>query len=305
MTMLCVGAVSRNTVIAACRVARETNTPMQIVASRNQCDPSGGYIGWNQQELKEVVDRDGCGLVHVARDHGAQGDDWDKLMLTDLEAGWRAFHLDPEYDAYAVLKWWLPVLTNYGCDVEVGGEGQTASANINGALKLLRWLRLEYLPMPKYMVAQTGTKVVEDRQVGEYSLTEARVIARELAAQGIGLKEHNVDYTRPGLWKEHKVAAGVNIAPEYGLIETRLLLNALREFRSDREAFLLEAYASHKWERWSLDDTSPRLKAELAGHYVFESPLVRGIKRTNLPNFNVGAQNLLASWMRAQVKELT
>ena len=64
-----------------------------------------------------------------------------------------------------------------------------------------------------------------------------------------------------------------NIAPEFGVYETREIINFLDEYslNSFKEKFLDISFKSKKWEKWMIEDkqTSDYEKAVISGHYIF------------------------------------
>jgi len=93
----------------------------------------------------------------------------------------------------------------------------------------------------------------------------------------IFMKEHNTDYlsTESLKWQPRLGIHAANIAPEFGVAETRAFVNVLKE--NQLSSFLSEfyriSYESNKWEKWMLKDTnaSDIDKAIIAGHYVFST----------------------------------
>jgi hypothetical protein len=95
---------------------------------------------------------------------------------------------------------------------------------------------------------------------------------------GIFMKEHNTDYLSDEAlaWHPRLGIHAANVAPEFGVAETRGLLAILEtnSLQSLADRFLQLAYKSKKWEKWMLKDTkaTDRDRAIIAGHYVFSSP---------------------------------
>ncbi len=102
---------------------------------------------------------------------------------------------------------------------------------------------------------------------------------------GVLLKEHNTDYLSDEAlqWHPRLGIHSANVAPEFGVLESRALVecfdsNGLCHFS---ERFLEIAYASKKWAKWMVDNTSAsdRDRAIIAGHYVFSLPEVIDLKK--------------------------
>ncbi|WP_112134350.1 hypothetical protein [Glycomyces dulcitolivorans] len=178
---------------------------------------------------------------------------------------------------------------------EIGFEDQGSDTNdpaefdeqVGAALARLRGAGL---PDPVFIVVQTGTKVLETVNVGALGIAPFAVSStvRELAAvtrrHGVALKAHNCDYlTREQLG--HLERAGVdalNVAPEFGVVESRALAALLRELglNVQLERFLALSYESRSWEKWMRPGTraTDTDRALISGHYVFATDAFRDIK---------------------------
>ena len=93
-------------------------------------------------------------------------------------------------------------------------------------------------------------------------------------------KEHNGDYISIELIKE-KMDLGldaINIAPEFGLIETLSYINE----GIDIDKFWKICYDSKRWEKWVNSDFDPFLQKldliKICGHYVLSNPELLKIK---------------------------
>jgi hypothetical protein len=99
------------------------------------------------------------------------------------------------------------------------------------------------------------------------------------------MKEHNTDYLSDDAlqWHPRLGIHAANVAPEFGVAETRALLDVLEGNGQQAlaEQFLQAAYASKKWDKWMLRDTraSDRDRAVIAGHYVFATPECAELKQ--------------------------
>jgi hypothetical protein len=135
-----------------------------------------------------------------------------------------------------------------------------------------------------YAVVQTGTQVVEMHNVIAYDSTAIKMILEALAPYGVGLKEHNGDYLHPVSLKQRRKLGvhGVNIAPEYGVIESIALLHEAqhRVMPNVGREFLRIAYDAGKWKKWMApaSTASIRDRAIIGGHYVFAQPNVIELK---------------------------
>ena len=141
---------------------------------------------------------------------------------------------------------------------------------------------------PTFFVVQFGTKVMEDKNIGNFNEIknfadlkkknkEFIKINNFLKKNNIYTKIHNVDYISDKhlyFLKKSKVGA-VNIAPEFGVVETRALIATLKQnnLKELLNRFLKLSYNSKKWEKWVINKSKiSKLKcSELSGHYVFSN----------------------------------
>ena len=99
------------------------------------------------------------------------------------------------------------------------------------------------------------------------------------------MKEHNGDYlsNESLLWHPRLGIHAVNVAPEFGVVETKSLVSVLKKLNSKDllDKFLSIAYSSKKWEKWLVKNSqiSDYEKSILAGHYVLSYPEVIEIKK--------------------------
>ncbi|WNI18809.1 class II D-tagatose-bisphosphate aldolase non-catalytic subunit [Actinacidiphila sp. ITFR-21] len=178
---------------------------------------------------------------------------------------------------------------------EIGFEDQGADTNDpvefeEQVATALGRLESVGLPQPTFIVAQTATKVMETRNVGALTVAPfavaaaVRSLVRVTRRHGTALKAHNCDYLS-GEQLSYLNAAGVdalNVAPEFGVVETRAFLALLDELGLPvlRERFLEAAYASRSWEKWmhpatTAGDTD---RAVIAGHYTFATEGFHALK---------------------------
>src|SRR5690606_10981958 len=118
------------------------------------------------------------------------------------------------------------------------------------------------LPKPMFIVLQTGTRTMETRNIGSFDSPFR--IAGELPAEiqiprmldlcrrfNIYMKEHNTDYlsNEALAWHPKLGIHAANVAPEFGVTESRALVEVLRSngLSSLADDFLKLAYDSKKW----------------------------------------------------------
>ena len=277
----------------------------------------------------------------------------------DLEAGFDLLMIDPTKDPFEIGKV-IPLDTVLTRTVEliewcenkrkelglapVGYEVGTEETN--GGLtttdkyqEFIERLKVELdargLPMPTFIVGQTGTLVRMTDQVGTYDFENAVDLAKMAASYGVGLKEHNCDYLDDETMLVHQ-AAGVtasNVAPQFGTEETRALLRLAHleqtmvekglikaEDASDLRNVLLDhAIRTERWRKWMVgDDTKLTVEQifadnekalailDIAGHYTFNEPEVKAEVAKNAANLatcHIDAQRYAVNCVKRSIQQ--
>lgn len=279
----------------------------------------GGYVErWDTEQFaKYVRAADPDRLMLLCRDHGgpwmnpAEAGFGEREAMAsslasfraDIEAGFDLLHIDTSNDpsgtppptGVAVER----LLELYaGCQAvaeengravlfEVGVEEQGTDTNdpaeftVTTTSHIRDALTANGLPGPAFVVAQTGTKVVETENVGALLAAPNAVahtvstLADHTADLGSNLKAHNMDYLSADAVRRLMSAgvAAINVAPEFGVVETRALLRTLRELgmRDEHDEFVALACASGAWRKWLKPNSriTDLDRAEICGHYIF------------------------------------
>lgn len=281
------------------------------------------------------------GLYYTCRDHGGPWQrDNERAMaldeksamdlgkqsyLVDLMSGFDLLHIDPTKDPHE--KGIVPMekvisrtveLIQYVEDerkklnlpeigYEVGTEetngGLTTIESYEVFIRLLaNELNARALPLPNFIVGQTGTLTRLVENVGHFNATIAENLSSTARKYGVGLKEHNADYLSDGILLEHPILGitAANVAPEFGVVETRayLELASLEDKQcklgkikkgSNLSATLRrEAVLCERWRKWMvgelvtvavdtvlLDEKLTLFITEICGHYTFNTPVVK------------------------------
>lgn len=267
-----------------------------VILARDHSGPWQGNVPtgatfeseWTRME-QSVIDDIKCGfdVIHCdpspALQHGASQDDIDN-MAVDMAS----FVTDVSKD--------------FGTQVafEIGTDEQKFQPDqidhiIRNAEALLLRLKDKGVAPPLFYVAQTGTKVVgtentgviakglvPKRQIHPYLLL--RTTAERLHNLGMGLKVHNGDYLTTSLleWHHRLGLHAMNVAPEFGVIETDTLLTEVSRYglKAILEEWEDEIWQAGAWKRWTLDPktASRQTAVRLAGHYHFASPLGQEVR---------------------------
>jgi len=174
---------------------------------------------------------------------------------------------------------------------EIGTEEQSGSTNTPSELedtliKVSKFCFRNKIDLPLFAVIQAGTKVLEMKNIGSFE--SPLRIENELPVEiqlpkmieicnkfGIFMKEHNGDYlTNESLsWHPKLGIHAVNVAPEFGVCETKALISILGQYNLKKEldSFLEISFSSKKWKKWMIKDTkaSDLDKSIISGHYIF------------------------------------
>lgn len=258
---------------------------------------------------------------------------------SDIAAGFQILHIDPSVDIHGqpdidevldrifeLYEFCWGQAQQLGQEVifEIGTEEQSGSTNSQEALDytlnaVQQFCKRNHLPQPTFVVIQCGTRVMETRNVGTFDVPIR--VAGELPTEillpkmieicnryGIFMKEHNADYLSDEAlqWHPRLGIHAVNVAPEFGVTETRALVGVLEAngYTQLAERFLRLAYDSKKWDKWMLKDTKAtnRDRAIIAGHYVFATPECAELK-TEARKALVRKGIDLDSFLKQQVKQ--
>lgn len=257
---------------------------------------------------------------------------------TDIEAGFQVLHIDPSVDMFGKPDideiherifelydhcWSYAQRVGHDILFEIGTEEQSGSTNRLDELDytlsaVQKFCKKNNLPLPLFVVIQNGTRVMETRNIGSFDLhvRVADEIPPEIQVPkmvelcnrfGIFMKVHNTDYLSDESlqWHPRLGIHAANVAPEFGVAETRALVSIMEEkgLKDLADGFLSIAYASGKWKKWIISDskTSDRDKAILAGHYVFSHPECNSIiSKASKQLFKTGFD--LNQYLKGQIK---
>jgi hypothetical protein len=324
ITLLGAGPMSKFSVDAIIELSNFYNLPIAMIPSRRQIECrelGGGYVeNWSTEEFAHYIrSNDKRGNVLLSRDHcgpwqleqlnknGLPNTLEEEMKLVkisieaDIKSGFDLIHLDPSLGfkhgldknevrevVYELINFCERVKTSEIL-YEIGTEEQvySSSEDVESELKLiLSDLESKALPMPIFYVHQTGTKVVERRNVGNFdnpldskgylpaSFNLPRV-TKLCELNGVWLKEHNADYMSDEAlrWHPRFGIHAANVAPEFGYIETQTVINLANMTSSDDlvEIMINKVNSLGKWKKWMLENNESNQfeKMLIAGHYHF------------------------------------
>ena len=284
-----IGPMSKNIVDAIVEFCDNTGNTIGLIPSRRQVEWDGGYVNnWTTEEFSKYVT-----TLPLQRDHGGPGqgnkdDDGFESLAYDAKH-LQLIHIDPwkKYPEYVdgleqtikMIKFAYSI--NPQLIFEIGTEEaiRPFEAKELDQLVLDLWnvLPKEICNNIKYLVIQSGTSLKGTNQTGHYD--SQRLLDMIAIAKKYNLlsKEHNGDYIPVSIIKE-KFDLGldsINIAPEFGLIETQTYINEIGN--SDLfDRYWQICYDSKKWVKWVNSEFDPYTNkkelVEICGHYVLSYP---------------------------------
>jgi hypothetical protein len=284
-----IGPMSKNIVDAILEFNNSTGKMIGLIPSRRQVEWNGGYVNnWTTKDFSEYASP-----LLLQRDHSGPGqgdndDDGYESLRYDCNY-LDLIHIDPwkKYPKYEDGLKWTADMINFCYNInpslyfEVGTEESIRRFEPEELYNLINDLSLlldeKVFHQIKYLVIQSGTSLKATHNTGTYDKNRLVDMVNVAKAHNLLSKEHNGDYIPVELINE-KMSLGldsINIAPEFGLIETQTYLD---EIKDDEilEKFFQICYDSKRWVKWVNDDFDPyNHKIDLikiCGHYVLSNP---------------------------------
>jgi hypothetical protein len=275
-----------NDIIA--RYAADRKRPVMFIASRNQIDANSGYV-MSTKEFAQQVNPLRSEYLMLCRDHcGPYFLDSEKelslkaaveatktTIAGDIENGFDLIHIDTSRceDVHTVAEELIQF--SLGLNPNVKFEfGTEENVGVTAGIKKYKddvKFASQFANM-EFVVAQTGSLTMEDRQVGTFESDAVAKLSKFAEEAGVKLKEHNADYLTAEQIQLRK-AAGVhalNIAPQLGVIQTKLLLSLAEHYGLDSGYYTQRVLDSGKWRKWMLDGDDV-VRVAVAGHYCYNT----------------------------------
>ena len=312
----CIGPMSKNIVDAIIKFVNDTNKKMILIPSRRQIEHNGGYVNnWTTKEFSEYV-RSKTNNLFLERDHGGpgQGSEMDDGLesLDNDSQYFDIIHIDPwkfykdisdginstiELMKYCYNK-------NKNLYFEIATEEAIKKFRIDDLKRLVSELsnRLDKKIFNRiiYLVIQSGTALREGKNIGSYDNSRLKNMVKMSKEFNFLTKEHNGDWLSDDQVKDKfstKLDA-INIAPEFGMIETKVILNKLKVDNNIEliDKFYKLCFDSKKWIKWVSKDFKPEENKEklieICGHYVFAKKEFLEIKK-NYTNIDDEIQRVI------------
>jgi hypothetical protein len=303
-----IGPMSKNVVDAIVEFCKETGNIIAFIPSRRQVEWDGGYVNnWTTEEFSNYVM-----TLPIQRDHGGPGqgnNDDDGFESLAYDAKYLdLIHIDPwkKYPRYSDGLEKTIEMIKFAYDInpklifEVGTEEaiRPFEAEELDQLVIDLWAALpkEVYSKIKYLVIQSGTSLKGTNQTGEYNSDRLKQMIKVAKRHNLLSKEHNGDYIPVETIKE-KFDLGldaVNIAPEFGLIETLTYLGEIKDEKTF-DKFWQICYDSKRWVKWVNPGFDPYVNKEqlikICGHYVLTNPEFISEIKSQFPSIDVKIKN--------------
>lgn len=299
---LCFGPMSKNIVDALINYANTNRINITLIPSRRQIEWDGGYVNnWTTESFSKYI-KENSEYLFIQRDHGGPGqgliddDGYESLKYDSMF--FDSIHIDP-WKKYSNLEEginWTIKLLNYCYEqnnnlyFEIGTEEAIRRFTEDELEKMIQTIKekIDENIFNKiiFCVIQSGTGLCNGVNIGNYDNERLNNMINIVKKYNLNGKEHNGDYMDYNDLKDRffNRLDSMNIAPELGVYETKLILQDLIE-RNDTEKiekFYDLCYNSGKWVKWVDNDFIPENNKykliEICGHYVFSHNEFKDIK---------------------------
>jgi hypothetical protein len=307
--------MSKNIVDTIIDFCNKNNTSIGLIPSRRQVEFNGGYVNnWKTSEFIDYV-RSKTNHILLVRDHSGPGqgqfeDDGYESLTEDCKF-FDIIHIDPwkKYPSFNLgLKETIRMIEhcyelNPNLQYEIGTEEAIRRFEPYELEELVIQLKDKLDPnifdKIKYLVIQSGTSLKQTTQTGEYDKDRLIDMVRVSRKYGLISKEHNGDYLPIDLINE-KFNYGldsINIAPEFGVIETKVVLDEIiKNSQNDLfEKFYTICHDSNKWVKWVDKNFKPENNKKdlilISGHYVISNKSFISLKKQLDKNIDFKIKN--------------
>ena len=277
-TFLGIGPMSKEIINSLDYFSKKKNKKIMLICSRNQVDSKklgGGYVNkFSTRSFSKFIKSKKNNKLIMCRDHsgpykkdGQKKDIFKEVentkisLLEDIINNFQILHIDTsecgkaKYEIAQELmnfcnisaeKYKKKIFFEFGCED-------------HGVLTSLKKFKedinfFKNYSNKQYIVCQTGSLVKSVFQVGQFDVDTVKAMSKIAKENGIFLKEHNCDYLNNDeiiLRRKNGINA-INIAPEFGVLQTRLTYYLSKQLGLDRdiEKFKKIVLNRKKWKKW-------------------------------------------------------
>jgi hypothetical protein len=293
-----IGPVTKNTIDTVINYSNKNNVNFVFIPSRRQIEYNGGYVNnFKTSEFIEYVKLKTNNILferdHSGPNQGKINDDGYESLMEDCKY-FDIIHIDPwkKYPLYNdALEWTIKMIefcyeNNPNIIYEIGTEEGIRPIEVNELDNFVNdiknKLKPEIFDKIKYLVIQCGTKLLEQSNIGIYDSDKLNKMIDICTKYNLISKEHNGDWVDLNIIKEkeNQGLKCINIAPEFGEIESSVIIKNFNE--KDLNKFYEICYKSNTWKKWVSPDFNPENNKEklikICGHYNFANDEFVNIK---------------------------
>ena len=303
----CFGVISKIQVDTIINYSLEYENDVTFIPSRRQIEYNGGYVNnWTTKQFYEYV-KTLNPKIKIERDHGGPGQGLvDDDGFESLEEDCKYFdliHIDP-WKKYQNLnngiKWTIDMINfcyslNPNIEYEIGTEEAIRPFTVEELetiiISIKNNLKEHIYKKIKYCVVQCGNGLCNGKNSGIFDKNKLKNMIELVNKYNFISKEHNGDWVSINIIKQKKEIGleCINIAPEFGMIESSVILNNIKQKCEDYNKIYDICLKSEKWKKWVSDSFDfVNQKDELiliSCHYIFSYKEFKEIK-TNYLNID-------------------
>ena len=320
---LFVGPMSKNIVDSILSLDKRYLQNIGFIPSRRQIEYNGGYVNnWTTEQFYNYVNN----KIIIERDHGGPHQGY------ILDEGKRSFFEDAKYMNIIHIDPWKKYKNleegclatkriieyvnrkNKKCLFEIATEQSIKKFECGELDFLVNYLRQnlkkDVYEKIVYLVIQSGTSLKENQNIGMYNSDRLKSMVNICKKNNLLSKEHNGDYLGKLIKDKFKLGLdSINIAPEFGVLETNVILNTIKE--NDDQLFYNEFYKicfeSKRWVKWVDSNFIPENKKDelikICGHYVFSNIEFIKLKSTYV-DLDIKIQEIIKNRVKAIIDDI-
>ncbi len=300
------GPMSLEVIDSLNNFSKKHKKKIMLICSRNQIEAEklgGGYVNnFSTSKFANFVKAKKNNLLIMSRDHCGpfkrdnkkknnllkEVDDCKISLKDDILNDFKILHIDTsecgkgKYEiAHELISFCNDVAKNNNKKIffEFGAEDHGVLTNFKKFTKDAKFF--SKYPNKQFIVCQTGSLVKSVFQVGQFDIESVKIMKKIAYENGILLKEHNCDYlSLEQIQLRHQYGINaINIAPEFGSIQSNLTYNISKQLGLDKEINIFKKYVlkQKKWVKWNYNNENDLIKFFTSAHYHFGTKIYKDI----------------------------
>lgn len=298
----CFGVISKNQIDCILDYSNQYDKEVILIPSRRQIECNGGYVNnWTTKEFSNYI-KNNSSNIKIQRDHSGPGqgldDDDGYASLKEDCKYFDIIHVDPwkKYqDLDDGVKWTVDMIKfcydiNPNMEYEIGTEEAIRSYSVEELEKIILAIKYELsdeiFKKIKYCVIQCGNSLINCKNNNNYDEEKLISMLNLVKKYNFISKEHNGDYNDIELIKrKHNIGLEyINIAPEFGTLETSVILDKIKNNELDYQKIYDMCLKSGKWKKWVSSDFDVENNKDklilITCHYIYSNEDFEAIKNT-------------------------